>query len=118
MLIESGLVSEGSITGVLSGKHYNRSITSHKIIYEALQRLRFEAFMETLDDESRENIQSLVEAAGNTFLEHNMNDFIESEQFAGLVRHYDTFIAESSASSKTFAYWSMYIRMAGKIIRL
>lgn len=115
MLIESGLVSEGSIAGVLSGKHYNRSITSHKILYEALQRLRFEAFMETLDDEIREYIQSIVQAAGNSFFEDQLNVFIENEQFADLLDRYDTFIAESSAKSKTFAYWSIYIRMAGKV---
>ena len=114
MLIESGLVSEGSITGVLSGKHYNRSIASHKIIYEALQRLRFEAFVETLEDELKEHIQSIVEAGGDAFFGDKLKDFIESEQFTGLMDRYNSFIDESSAASKTFAYWSMYIRMAGK----
>ena len=84
MLIESGLVSEGSIAGVLSGKHYNRSIASHKI-YEALQRLRFEAFVETLGDELKEYIQSIVEAAGDAFFGDKLKNLIESEEFAGLI---------------------------------
>ena len=105
MLIESGLVSEGSIVGVLSGKHYNRSIANHKIIYEALQQLRFEAFVETLEDELKKYIQSIVEAAGDAFFGDKLKNFIESEEFAGLIHRYNSFIEESSAASKTFAYW-------------
>lgn len=41
-MIESEIVAIGSVKGVLSGKHYNRSIRAHKIIYEAMERLRFE----------------------------------------------------------------------------
>ncbi len=93
MLIESGLVSEGSINGVLSGKHYNRSVMSHKIIYEALQRLRFEAFMETLDNESREYIQSLVKATEVAFNEDKLNDFIETDQFADLIYSYNSWVS-------------------------
>ncbi|XP_046842015.1 uncharacterized protein LOC124436135 [Xenia sp. Carnegie-2017] len=34
LLIESGVVSEGSVKSVLSGKNYNRSMSCHKILYE------------------------------------------------------------------------------------
>ena len=37
--IESGLVAEGSVNGVIDGKQYNRAIRVHKCIYEALMRL-------------------------------------------------------------------------------
>ena len=37
--IEAGIVAEGSINGVLDGKHYNRAVRVHKYIYEALMRL-------------------------------------------------------------------------------
>lgn len=99
---------------MLSGKHYNRSISCHKVMYEALQRLRFEAFLETLNDESRERIYSLIVEMENSFLEDKLHDCIESQEFEDLFIQYETFIAESSAKSKTFAYWSMYIQMAGK----
>ena len=33
--IEAGIVAEGSINGVLDGKHYNRAVRVHKHIYEA-----------------------------------------------------------------------------------
>ena len=42
MLIESDVVAQGSIIGVMPGHQYNRSFLIHKLMYEALQRLRFE----------------------------------------------------------------------------
>ena len=42
-MIESEIVAPGSVKGVLSGKHYNRSIRAHKMVYEALERLRLQA---------------------------------------------------------------------------
>lgn len=46
VFMEFGIVSEGSIKGVLSGKHYNRSVLCDKIMYQALQRLRLQAFLD------------------------------------------------------------------------
>ena len=43
--IESGIVAEGSINGVLNGKHYNRAVRVHKYICEALMRLAWIMFM-------------------------------------------------------------------------
>lgn len=40
ILIESGVVAHNSVGGVISGHHYNRSIRAHKLMAEALQRLR------------------------------------------------------------------------------
>ena len=59
VVIESGIVSEGSIKGVLSGKHYNRSVSCHKVMYEALQRLRFQSFLDSITDENQELPHSL-----------------------------------------------------------
>ena len=33
VLIESGFVAIGSVSGVLQGKHYNRAICAHKVKY-------------------------------------------------------------------------------------
>lgn len=112
MFIESGLVSEGSIKGVMSGKHYNRAVRSHKMMYEALQRLRFEAFLDTLDDGSHNEVISFIKTIEESF-PNDVYDKIESEEFENLLQRYDRFIADSTANSKTFAYWSMYIEMAG-----
>jgi hypothetical protein len=55
--VESDLVALGSVTDVLTGKHYNRSVRSHKVIYEALMRL---LFIETQSPEEQENTLSFI----------------------------------------------------------
>ena len=39
IFIESGVIAEGSVSGVLDGRRYKRSVRFHKLMYEALQRL-------------------------------------------------------------------------------
>jgi hypothetical protein len=39
---------------------------------------------------------------------------MKSELFDDIIIKYEAFVTESSTKSKTFAYWSMYIKLAGK----
>ena len=38
------MVAEGSVSGVLDGRRYNRSVRFHKLMYEALQGLAWKGF--------------------------------------------------------------------------
>ena len=44
LCIESNVIAEGSVNGVLEGKKYNRAIRFHKLSYEALLRLAWKDF--------------------------------------------------------------------------
>jgi hypothetical protein len=44
LCIESGVIAEGSVGGVLDGRKYNRAVRFHKLLYEALQRLAWKGF--------------------------------------------------------------------------
>ena len=57
IMIESEIVAAGSLKGVLSGKHYNRCVRAHKVIYEAMERLRFQAFQKTLSTQEKSETQ-------------------------------------------------------------
>ena len=46
ILIEADIVIQGSIKGILSGHHYNRSIRANKMMYDALVQLRWKTFLE------------------------------------------------------------------------
>lgn len=48
--IEAGIVVEGSVNGVLDGKHYNHAVRVHKYIYEALMRLAWAEFAPWIED--------------------------------------------------------------------
>ena len=41
LIVEAEIMAAGSVKKVLEGKHYNRAMRMHKIVYEALWRLRW-----------------------------------------------------------------------------
>ena len=54
------VVALGSISGVLNGKHYNRCIRTHKVMYEALTQLLFKSFLESIPASKREQVFLLI----------------------------------------------------------
>ena len=116
VFIESGIISEGSVKGVLTGKHYNRSVFCHKILYEAMQRLRFDAFFDQLDEVKQEHFVSFMEEMSNSFPER-FHEYTENPVMEEIHNQYQDYILESSRRSRTFSFWSMYIKMAGKTVR-
>ena len=44
ILLEAGLISGGSLTGVMSGKRYERALHCHKTMLESLEKLLFARF--------------------------------------------------------------------------
>ena len=71
IFIEAELISSVSLKGVMSGKHYERSLNCHKVMLESLERLLLEQFMigregtewySTLPEESLRKLDNLVNA--------------------------------------------------------
>ena len=60
LIIEADVCASGSLTKVMSGKHYNRAIRVHRLMLEALERLLYETF------ESQENISQEIGEGPNT----------------------------------------------------
>ena len=111
-------MSEGSVSGVLSGKHYNRSVFCHKIVHEAMQRMRFEAFMESLDDqEKHDRIMEFLRELADAFPDERFHALVECPLFNEIESEYERFIADNSAKSRTFAFWNMYIKMTGEFLK-
>ena len=78
--------------GVVSGKHYNRSVSCHKIMHEALQRLRLETFLNTLDDDSVDNIYLFIMGIRDSIFDKDMQSFVESQLYDDIVHQYENFI--------------------------
>ncbi|XP_028410493.1 uncharacterized protein LOC114533190 [Dendronephthya gigantea] len=116
IFIESGVVTEGSVKGVLSGKHYNRSVFCHKIVHEAMQRLRFDAFLDSLDEEKEERFMGFIRDMSDSFPEQNFHEHIENEVFEKICNEYESFVEDASNKSRTFAFWSMYIKVIGILL--
>lgn len=104
ILTESGIVTMGSLKGVLSGKHYNRSVWCHKVVHEAMERIRFEAFLETLNDDELEGINLVVQNFMDLYPGKNFVDALDEPVLDELFKRYDEFIQAASVKSRTFAY--------------
>ena len=55
IMIESGVYGSNSIGKILKGKTYNRGVRAHKILFEALTRLRWDLFVDWLV--SQDNVE-------------------------------------------------------------
>ena len=88
----------------------------HKLVYEAMERLRFEAFLDSIDDDEREGIHMLILDMMDSFPEEVFVDNLERPEIEAICESYEMFIQDSSQKSRPFAFWSMYIRMTGNTI--
>ena len=71
IMLESGLMSSGSMYGVVSGKSYSRAMNCHKVMVESLERLLFEQFLQrraeetpfaSLPEVSKKQMECLIES--------------------------------------------------------
>lgn len=110
-MIESEVVAPASVQAVLSGKHYNRCIRAHKLLFEVMQRLRMQAFNESLPGPESEKLSIIGEKLRAHF-DGNMPQLTcLDDDFASWKAAYETFVRKRSEESPTFAFWSTYIDM-------
>ena len=55
LCVESSVIAEGSVAGVLDGRRYNRGVRLHKIMYEALMRLAWQRFVAWIQENQKES---------------------------------------------------------------
>jgi hypothetical protein len=59
LAVESGVIAEGSVDGVLEGRKYNRAIRFLKLLYEALLRLSWTGFKAWIEETYPEDVLKL-----------------------------------------------------------
>ena len=67
MVIEAEVCAEGSVKGVISGRHYNRGVRCHKLIYEALHHLRWQCSLETVPESDHGQVEQIISALKEKF---------------------------------------------------
>ena len=82
-----------------------------------MQRLRFEAFLESIsivDQEKHGRLLEFLNELADAFPEKRFTALVECPFFIEIVGEYERFIVNSSTKSPTFAFWNMYIKMTGE----
>ncbi len=114
ILIEADVIAAGSVGGVITGHQYNRSIRSHKLMCEALHRLRRQSYLETLSQDCREAALKVAADLQSAFPEEICQVIIESQVFNTILEGYDKF--NKQQESKTYRFWSSYIEMVEDLL--
>ncbi|CAG9762490.1 unnamed protein product [Ceutorhynchus assimilis] len=50
LLVEAGVAAEGSLSSIITGKHYNRAVRTHKVVFEAMMRIIWKSFLPWLEE--------------------------------------------------------------------
>ncbi|CAH1248853.1 Hypp8457 [Branchiostoma lanceolatum] len=122
--IESGVIAEGSVTGVLEGRKYNRAIRFHKLMYEALQRLVWKDFLEWIGQSrvKKEFVKDFfvsLKPLYNDVCQEEQRKVLTSQRFSEFVRLYDEhrdFLRNSKG--KLARFWMSYIEMVEIMLNL
>ncbi|CAC5401974.1 unnamed protein product [Mytilus coruscus] len=118
LLLESGVIGSGSLTGVFEGKHYNRALRLHKIVFEAFEQLRWEAFgswlnsndeNEFLDSNFQASVLSILAQIRRNLTADNFKTLLMSPYVGKLFEAFSVYCNVSEGPMKSF--WNSYIEM-------
>jgi len=116
ILLEAGLISSGSLSGVISAKNYSRSLNCHKVMMQALETLILSSFLEErgekalfgqLPKSSKDLIESLIKCPNKVSEGAVLSDCIIRKYIEDYVRFRD--IIRSGQKGKTSLLWMRYI---------
>ena len=115
LVIEVGIVAQGSLDGAMNGHHCNRSIRMHKCVVEAMECLRWQSFLDSLAEEDKLQAQRLMTQLNATFPEEAFTELVSSDLYQNVTTMYDKFVNDQS-KNPSFAVWSSYIEMVEVVL--
>lgn len=121
VIIESEILGSGSVVGMLEGRHYNRGIRVHKIVFEAMLRLRWKAFRTWLTEQNIPGLndiglQEVVNTLQADITPDNFRRLIDSNDFG---RVYDLYLDYCNTLTTPMAiFWNSYINMVSLLLHL
>lgn len=108
ILIEADVVAGGSIGNVLTGHEYNRSIRSHKLFYEAIERLRIDQFLSTLDHQTREKYTAIFSTIADSLTAESFGMSTTNSLLTNIMDAYSKHVTRQCETNPTYAFWSSY----------
>ena len=111
ILIEAEVVAQGSVSGVLSGHHYNRSVRAHKFMFEALSRMRLKSFIDSCSNDEKFNVLQVAQDLSTIGPTAKIYDVMGQDDFRIVMDMYYKFVEKERSEKPTFNFWSSYIDM-------
>ena len=124
LAVECGIIAEGSIVRVLEGRHYNRGVRLHKIVFEALLRLMWNGFFEWLETNPklRPVLQEALEQVQGVAEKLDVSSFESLLGQSAVVRILDLFNVYyermRSENGPLAAFWVSYLDLVETLLGL
>ena len=116
LCIESGVIAEGSVAGVLDGRRYNRAVRLHTLMYEALMRLVWQGFrpwIEENHEESKTIVDSFFSETGQLYddiCERQFQKHMTSASSVDFVKLFDNYMEFLwKNNGKLSEFWLSYL---------
>jgi len=125
VIVESGVIAEGSVAGVLEGRTYNRAVRFHKLMYEALNRLAWMGSNSWIEEHHKEKKPTLdtflkgLKALCDNTCEQEFKDTVESpsfEEVSQLFCLYTSYLRHDNG--KLSKFWMSYVDMVEILLGL
>ena len=117
ILFERGIVSAGSVDGVLNGKHYNRAIRAHRTVAEALFRFHWLQFEEHIKNTQLDLLvfKGLMNEVRTQLSPTSIASVLSNDKFNAIESCYRQFCSVNV--SPTASLWMSYIDMVFLLLR-
>ena len=121
--IRSGIIAEGSVSGVLEGKMYHRAVRVHKCVYEALMHLVWQQFSSWVasnypDKLTRlHEVQAQVSEMVGSFSQEHYGQVLHSQAVDEVHELWSQFLQYfKSENGDLCALWMSYIEVVGDLL--
>ena len=128
LLVESGIYAEASARQMLQGKQYARGVRGIKIVFEAMMRSFYSAFLTWLrqsgrqlpPDDTTERFHDFQRAfsVGNNDSVRTLSQELCEDHIPKIAEDMDIFRAEGRAHSATFQHWDDFVSAAQILLHL
>lgn len=116
ILLEAGLIASGSLQGVLTGKHYDRSLHCHKTVLECLERLLLSQYLTSIGEKevfsqlpegSKGILDELLKAPSKEAFDATRNDAPLQKYIEGYQQFRES--VQAGHLGKTAQLWTSYM---------
>ena len=120
--VESGVIADGSIAGVLDGRKYNRAIRLHKLMYEALMRLAWAGFEAWLGKNEKDNLTqalTIVKDLVEDISGDKLQELLQMPPYVHIMQLFHQYLdLLTNDNGKLSSLWMSYVDMVEIILGL
>ena len=115
LCVESGVLAEGSVAGLMAGRTYNRAIRVHNLVYEALMMLVWKGFITWLEEHHAEEVPSLEEYINNIDIFHSnvsegsLQDLLQQQSCRRILQLFQEYLNSLRDKHSLSDFWMSYI---------